>query len=90
VRPNDFLKWEIMCWAKNAGKRRFVLGGGASPNDGVFQYKLSFAPGGAVDFYLRKRIVWPEKYVEFCERSTALRGCPVEPMKTDFFPAYGG
>jgi hypothetical protein len=77
-----------MLWAKRANKQRFVLGGGASPEDGIFNYKLSFAPSGAVDFYLRKRIVWEDRYRLYCERSAALKKNQNEPPAADFFPAY--
>jgi hypothetical protein len=89
LRPNDLLKYEIMIWAKDAGKRCFVLGGGFEPDDGIFKYKLTFAPGGAVDFYLRKRIVLPERYRTYCERSEAWRAQHGRaPASGDFFPAY--
>ncbi|MEI7668259.1 MAG: GNAT family N-acetyltransferase, partial [Erysipelotrichaceae bacterium] len=43
LRPNDFLKYEIIKWAKNKGLKRFVLGGGYTENDGIFKFKKSFA-----------------------------------------------
>ena len=33
-RPNDLLKFEVMSWAREAGKKAFVLGGGFRPDDG--------------------------------------------------------
>lgn len=89
MRPNDLLKYEIMLWAKEAGKSRFVLGGGFQPNDGVFNYKLSFAPSGVVDFNLRKRIVDAERYRVYADRKAALVSAR-ETVVTDpdFFPAY--
>jgi hypothetical protein len=91
LRPNDLLKHEIMLWAKDAGKRWFVLGGGFMPNDGVFNYKLSFSPHGAVEFYLRKRIANPERYRIYCELSDAWRAKHgPAPASPDFFPAYRG
>src|ERR1035438_1807073 len=50
VRPNDLLKVEIMNWARSAGKTEFVLGGGYARGDGIYRYKLSFAPSGSVPF----------------------------------------
>jgi hypothetical protein len=88
-RPNDLLKYEIMLWAKDAGKRNFVLGGGFVPNDGVFNYKLAFSPRGVVDFYLRKRIADPDRYQVYCERSEAWRMRHGRAgVRSDFFPAY--
>jgi hypothetical protein len=68
-----------MLWAKRAGKRRFVLGGGHEPDDGIFRYKRSFAPGGLVPFEVGMRVLDPERYAE-------LSGG----RETTFFPAYRG
>lgn len=81
LRPNDLLKVELMLWAKEAGKRRFVLGGGQQPGDGIFRYKRSFAPRGLVPFEVGMRVLRPEVYEELTRRA----GGPREP---GFFPAY--
>ena len=47
LRANDLLKHEIIRWARDAGRKTFVLGGGYGAADGIFRYKLSFAPKGA-------------------------------------------
>ena len=52
VRPNDYLKYEIIKWAKAKGLKNFVLGGGYGADDGIFQYKLCLAPHGEYDFYI--------------------------------------
>ncbi|MEX2646387.1 MAG: GNAT family N-acetyltransferase [Gaiellaceae bacterium] len=77
LRPNDLLKHELMLWAKEAGKRRFVLGGGHEADDGIFRYKRSFAPHGLVPFEIGMRIFDPERYAELS------RG-----RETTLFPAY--
>lgn len=64
VRPNDFLKYEIIKWAKEKGLKNFVLGGGYGADDGIFQYKTCLAPKGIVDFYIGKRIFDEKKYWE--------------------------
>jgi len=43
---NHFLKREIIRFYKNLGCKYFLLGGGAQPNDGIFNFKKSFAPDG--------------------------------------------
>jgi hypothetical protein len=81
LRPNDLLKHEIVLWAKEAGKRRFVLGGGYREDDGIFRYKRSFAPDGLTPFFVGQRVLEPELYRELTEhRGGAARG--------DYFPAY--
>jgi CelD/BcsL family acetyltransferase involved in cellulose biosynthesis len=77
LRPNDLLKVELMLWAKEAGKRRFVLGGGHEAGDGIFRYKRSFAPHGLVPFEIGMRIFDPKRYAELS------RG-----RETTHFPAY--
>lgn len=77
LRPNDLLKHELLLWAKAAGKRRFVLGGGHAPDDGIFRYKRSFAPAGLVPFEVGMRVFDPGRYAELS------RG-----RETSFFPAY--
>ena len=81
LRPNDLLKWELILWAKQAGTRRFVLGGGYGADDGIFRYKRSFAPRGLVPFYTGSRILQPELYDELTAR---VGNTP----DSAFFPAY--
>lgn len=64
LRPNDFLKFEIIKWAKEKGLKRFILGGGYGKDDGIFKYKKSFSPNGIYKFYIGKRIFDQEKYDE--------------------------
>jgi hypothetical protein len=81
LRPNDLLKYELILWAKGAGRERFVLGGGYEPDDGIFRYKRSFAPHGLVPFLVGRRVLLPELYREL----TARTGRSEAPA---FFPAY--
>jgi hypothetical protein len=52
-RPNDLLKVAIMDWCRETGRRAFVLGGGYQPADGIFRYKLAFAPAGLMPASMR-------------------------------------
>ena len=84
VRPNDFLKYEIIKWAKQKGLKKFVLGGGYGADDGIFQYKLCLAPHGQYDFCIGKRIFDKESYNE-------LLGLRANELRNEaFFPAYRG
>lgn len=38
TRANDFLKFEVIKWAKEKGFKNYVLGGGYGTDDGIFQY----------------------------------------------------
>jgi hypothetical protein len=85
LRPNDFLKYEIIKWAKRQGLRRFVLGGGYGADDGIFRYKRSFAPNGVVPFYIGKRILDKDKY----DKLVKLRSDEdISERSMSFFPEY--
>ncbi|HAA86244.1 MAG TPA: GNAT family N-acetyltransferase [Kosmotogaceae bacterium] len=62
LRPNDFLKFEAIKWAKKKGLKRFVLGGGHGRDDGIFRFKKSFAPNGIHDYYIGRRVINQSKY----------------------------
>jgi hypothetical protein len=83
LRPNDLLKHELILWAKEAGKRRFVLGGGYSEDDGIYRYKRSFAPHGLTPFFVGQRVLEPELYRWLTERRD-------DGVTEDYFPAYRG
>lgn len=87
LRPNDFLKYEIIRWAKSIGLKRFILGGGYGDDDGIFKYKKSLAPGGVCDFYIGKRIFDIEIYGKLVEARGREEGFD---KHTTFFPAYRG
>jgi len=89
-RANDFLKHKIITWCHETGKQGFVLGGGYAPEDGIFNYKKSFAPTGLVPFQL-----WTENFNEKhydslldergkWERANASGWSP----QAGYFPAY--
>jgi Acetyltransferase (GNAT) domain len=85
-RPNDILKFEIIRWAAEAGKRAFVLGGGHSPADGIFRYKKAFAPHGEREFFVGRRILDGRSYERLVsDRRAQLADWQPAP---DFFPVY--
>lgn len=84
LRPNDFLKYQIIKWAKEKGLKRFILGGGYGHDDGIFKYKKSFAPNNVCDFYIGKKIFDEEKYESLIE----IRKKGSFDKVTSFFPLY--
>lgn len=82
VRPNDFLKYEIIKWAKEKGLKNFVLGGGYGADDGIYQYKLCLAPHGQHDFYIGRKIFDQENYnkLVFLRRE--------DELNEKYFPLY--
>ena len=90
VRPNDLLKYEIIMWGRKNGKSRFVLGGGYRPDDGIYQYKKSFAPNGALAFHVGNRVLLPELCDDLVEARRLFendQGRQWRPQQ-GFFPAY--
>ncbi|MBW3624657.1 MAG: GNAT family N-acetyltransferase [Armatimonadetes bacterium] len=90
LRPNDLLKYEVILWARDAGKKRFVLGGGYEPGDGIFRYKLAFAPESVYPYFVGRRILEPRLYQTLVDTKK-------ERMRSEnrewhappgFFPAY--
>jgi hypothetical protein len=90
VRPNDLLKHELMLWVKRQGKKRFVIGGGNAPDDGIFRYKRAFAPDGLAPYFVGRRVLDRVAY----DRLTAnhleegRRRDPAWNHDGGFFPAY--
>ncbi len=82
VRPNDYLKYEIIKWAKEKGLKSFVLGGGYGKDDGIFQYKSCLAPKGIYDFYIGKNIFDKSTY----EKLVLLRDR--YELNDKYFPLY--
>lgn len=82
VRPNDYLKFEIIKWTKEKGLKNFVLGGGYGADDGIYQYKLCLAPQGEREFFIGKRIFDLDAYGKLID----LRGG--EKLDGKYFPKY--
>ena len=55
-RPNNILKHKIVLECKGRGIKYFILGGGYFPNDGLFNYKLTYNLTGIRSFYVGKKI----------------------------------
>jgi len=89
-RPNDLLKHEVAEWGRREGYGAYVLGGGYGGPDGIFKYKLSFAPGGEVAFRVGRAVHDPPAVAALLEQRRAFeaaRGTPWAPAPT-FFPPY--
>ncbi len=90
LRANDLLKHEVIGWGHAEGLEAFVLGGGFTPGDGIFQYKKAFAPDGVVPFRTASLVLLPSECASLVERRTAWaaeRGESWSPRET-YFPPY--
>lgn len=85
MRPNDFLKYEIIKWGQEKGLKRFILGGGYGSDDGIFRYKKGLAPDGIYDFYIGKKIFDNEKYEILLNKKKSEISFD---GNVTFFPAY--
>lgn len=92
VRPNDMLRHHIILWTRQAVKKRYVLGGGYQPDDGIFRQKKRFAPGSYAPFMVGRRVINTDLYDRLIERRRAFEaanGVEWSP-KPGYFPAYRG
>lgn len=61
LRPNDFLKYNVIQTLKSIGLKFLLLGGGP---DGVLRYKKTFSVNGSIPFFIGKKIHLKEKYAD--------------------------
>jgi hypothetical protein len=94
LAANEVLKLETLLRCRDLGKKALVLGGGLGTQpasaDGLLQYKLSFAPRGAVPFKVVRMIHDAPSCAELVDRRRSWesgRGQTWEPAGS-FFPAY--
>ncbi len=92
LRPNDFLKYEVINWARDKGKKNYVLGGGYGYEDGIFKYKKSFFPDDVVSYMTGRKIIDEKNYISFVEFASKERiknnMGELNINDTSFFPLY--
>ena len=81
---NQILKREIIRDLKRRGCQYFLLGGGQNPNDGVYRYKLAYAPYGARRSFVGGTIFLPDNYSAL--RTSMLKN--KDPMALNRFQFY--
>jgi hypothetical protein len=84
VRPTNALVDETVRWAREAGKRRLILGGGYRPGDGIFRFKASFSPQRAT-FRVARRVHDEAEYARLTDDWKREHDASSEP---GWFPAY--
>jgi hypothetical protein len=85
VRPTNAVFWELIRWAHETGKKRFVLGGGYRLNDGIFRFKAGFSRFRQ-PFYVYKRIHLAQEYAILERRFREFSGMAAEDV--NYFPIY--
>ncbi|GGD10129.1 GNAT family N-acetyltransferase [Hyunsoonleella pacifica] len=92
MRPNDFLKIEVMKWAIENNKKYYVLGGGRSNNDGLYQYKKSFFPlDKDIVFYTGRKVINQPIYNNLIKNIKVEFTDAMDDVKNSekYFPLYG-
>lgn len=91
-RPNDYLKFQAINWARENKKMYYVLGGGYGFEDGIFRYKKSFFPNDVVKYFTGRYVINKSKYLDLVNVYNNLREMNglgiLDAEKTNFFPLY--
>lgn len=85
VRPTNAIIYDTILWGTRQGKKRLILGGGYSPNDGIFRFKASFSPQRA-NFLVYRRVHLSEQYDALCRSWSSTYGRDVQAAA--YFPRY--
>jgi|SRR5687767_14405701 len=85
VRPTNAVIYDTILWGQRQGKKRLILGGGYSPNDGIFRFKASFSLQRA-NFLVYRCVHLPETYDALCRSCSRTHGRDLQ--TTAYFPQY--
>lgn len=90
TRPNDFLKIEVLNWARNNNYKYYILGGGREDNDGLYKYKKSFFSNDEdAIYYTGRKIVNPEMYTNLVAKKSDVDQIEdVDDITKNYFPLY--
>ncbi|WP_445381933.1 GNAT family N-acetyltransferase [Robiginitalea sp. IMCC43444] len=89
MRPNDYLRVELIRWASSEGVSFYILGGGRKDDDGLYRHKKSLFPKDPdVIFYTGRKIILEEEYRILLKEH--IRETPIhfETVQSTFFPTY--
>ena len=81
---NAMLKRDIIRYFKQQHCRYFLLGGGNSPDDGIFRYKSGFSPQGAVPSYVGGKVYDTGAY-EGLREAMAVQGIAMNKNRFQFY-----
>ncbi len=89
TRPNDFLKIEMMKWARENEYKYYVLGGGREDGDGLYKYKKAFFPEEEdVVYYTGRKIINHEIYNDLSLRREVKDVLDPDDIRNSYFPLY--
>ncbi len=88
-RPNDYLKIQVMKWARANGHTYYVLGGGRQNNDSLYKYKKTFFPNDEdVVFYTGRKVIDPKVYKEMVAKANITPSLDKDTREVHYFPKY--
>lgn len=86
MRPNDFLRVEVIKWAIANQKKKYILGGGIKNNDGLYKSKKAFFPKDEdCTFYTGRKVINKNVYDALVEKVIHERGISQD---ESYFPLY--
>lgn len=90
-RPNEFLKIELIKWAINNNVAYYVLGGGRTNDDSLYQYKKTFFPKDEdAIYYTGKKVINKDIYNKLIKAS-GIKSCDIDTLienTNEYFPVY--
>ena len=92
LRPNDYLKINVINWGRKNGYTYYVLGGGRKDNDGLYKYKKTFFPKDEdVIYYTGRNILDESAYEKLATLNGNYEGgykINDKDLNNEFFPIY--
>ncbi|MEZ4811227.1 MAG: GNAT family N-acetyltransferase [Allomuricauda sp.] len=86
LRPNDFLRVEVIKWAVENKKRKYILGGGIKNDDGLYKSKKAFFPkDDDCVFYTGRKVINKKVYDALVENAIKERDLSEDDT---YFPLY--
>lgn len=86
VRPNDFLKIEVLSWGRKNGYSFYNLGGGLKDDDNLYNYKKKFFKNDKnLIFYTGRKIVNQNIYEKLVESNVKKNNLS---LVDGYFPLY--
>ena len=86
TRPTDYLRVEVIKWAIQNEKRKYILGGGIVNDDGFYKSKKAFFPKDEDSiFYTGRKVVNKKLYDELIKQTLDKKP---ELKNDNYFPLY--
>ncbi len=88
LRPNDFLKIEVMKWGRENRYKFYLLGGGLKDGDNLYIYKKKYFPNDTdLAYYTGRKIVNKKIYEQLVRSNPNVKNMELD-ISATFFPLY--